>query len=203
MYCGVIGSRNSQPTGRPSPSTSSSRLARLAQARVHVARAVEVRVVDQALPADRRARLLEVDAHRDAEVVARARRPSRSGAARTRARRRRRGRCTGRRRRAGGRPRGRGRPTTSDGRAARPRRARRRAAARGTASAGVTQRHGLLDPLVADVVEVSWQRSSSQLSDSLRNWARRCGATAPGWGRRPAGDGGRSAAAAAAGRTPS
>ncbi len=43
-------------------------LARGAQARVDVAGAVEVRVVDQALPAGRRARLLEVHAHRHDEV---------------------------------------------------------------------------------------------------------------------------------------
>ena len=67
MYCGVIGSRNSQPTGRPSASTSSSSRARHPQARVDVAGAVEVRIVDQPLPAGRRPRLLEVDAHRDAQ----------------------------------------------------------------------------------------------------------------------------------------
>ena len=51
MYCGVIGSRNSQPTGRPRPSTSSSSSRARAQAGVHVAGAVQVGVVDQALPA--------------------------------------------------------------------------------------------------------------------------------------------------------
>ena len=40
-----------------------------AQAGVDVAGAVEVRVVDQSLPAGRGARLLEVDAHRDQQVV--------------------------------------------------------------------------------------------------------------------------------------
>src|SRR5829696_146928 len=40
---------------------------------VHVPRAVEVRIVDQPLPARRRPRLLEVDAHRDAEVAAQVR----------------------------------------------------------------------------------------------------------------------------------
>ncbi len=44
--------------------------ARGVKALVDVAAAVQVRVVDEALPADRRARLLEVDAHRHAEVVA-------------------------------------------------------------------------------------------------------------------------------------
>ena len=43
--------------------------ARLAQALVDRERAVQVRVVDQALPADRRARLLEVAAHHDQQVV--------------------------------------------------------------------------------------------------------------------------------------
>ena len=42
------------------------------QAGVDVAGAVEVRVVDEPLPADGRARLLEVDAHRDQQVVAEA-----------------------------------------------------------------------------------------------------------------------------------
>ena len=44
-------------------------LARGGDAGVDVARAVEVRVVDEALPAGRRARLLEVHAHRDVQVV--------------------------------------------------------------------------------------------------------------------------------------
>jgi hypothetical protein len=44
-------------------------LARHVEAGVDVPRPVEVRVVDHALPARRRARLLEVDAHRDAQVV--------------------------------------------------------------------------------------------------------------------------------------
>jgi hypothetical protein len=69
MYCGVIGSRNSQPIGEPRSSTSSSS-SRACAARVHVAGAVEVGIVDQPLPAGRRARLLEVDPHRDADVVA-------------------------------------------------------------------------------------------------------------------------------------
>jgi hypothetical protein len=42
---------------------------RQAQAGVDVAGLVEVRVVDHALPADRRPRLLEVDAHGDAQLV--------------------------------------------------------------------------------------------------------------------------------------
>ena len=44
-------------------------LARDAQALVDAVALVEVRVVDQALPADRGARLLEVDAHHDLERV--------------------------------------------------------------------------------------------------------------------------------------
>ena len=44
------------------------------QAGVDVARAVEVGVVDEPLPADGRARLLEVDPHRDQQVVAEVRR---------------------------------------------------------------------------------------------------------------------------------
>ncbi len=69
MYCGVIGSRNSQPTGEPEVEHVEQQLARDSQPGVHIARAVEVGIVDQALPADRRPRLLEVDAHRDHEVV--------------------------------------------------------------------------------------------------------------------------------------
>ena len=60
---------------------------------VHVARTVQLRVVDQALPAGGRARLLEVDAHRDAEVVAQVLSPARPAAGRSRSRPRDRGRC--------------------------------------------------------------------------------------------------------------
>ena len=71
MYCGTIGSSSSLAQGRPS-SLMSSRMRRASsQAGGDVARAVEVRVVDQALPADRRARLLEVGAHDDHELIAR------------------------------------------------------------------------------------------------------------------------------------
>ena len=70
MYCGVIGSRNSLPVGEPEREHLEQQPARHVEARVDVARAVEVRVVDHALPARRRARLLEVDAHREAQVVA-------------------------------------------------------------------------------------------------------------------------------------
>ena len=77
--------------------------ARHAQPGVDVARPVEVRVVDHPLPPDRRARLLEVHAHRDAAGRPRARRPSRAAGGRTPGRRRCRARCTGRRPRAAGR----------------------------------------------------------------------------------------------------
>ena len=69
MYCGVIGSRNSQPTGSPSRDHVEQQRAGGAQAGVHVAAAVQRRIVDQALPADRGARLLEVDPHDDQQVV--------------------------------------------------------------------------------------------------------------------------------------
>ena len=67
MYCGEIVSRNSLPAGTPSSLMSSSSCARDAQALVDAEALVEVRIVDEALPADRRARLLEVDAHHDLE----------------------------------------------------------------------------------------------------------------------------------------
>ena len=69
MYCGVIGSRNSQPTGSPRSTHLEQQLAGDAQAGVDVAGAVQVRVVDQALPAGRRPRLLEVDPHHDQQPV--------------------------------------------------------------------------------------------------------------------------------------
>ena len=69
MYCGVIGSRNSQPTGRPRLEHLEQQAAGPAQALVDVARAVEVRVVDHALPAGGGARLLEVDAHGHAQLA--------------------------------------------------------------------------------------------------------------------------------------
>ena len=78
MYCGVIGSRNSQPTGRPSVEHLEQQLAGDPQAGVDVAGAVEVRVVDQALPAGRRPRLLEVDPHHDQQPVAAAARRRRA-----------------------------------------------------------------------------------------------------------------------------
>ena len=72
MYCGVVMSRNSQPAGRPRSLMSSSSARASAQAVVDVEAAVEIGVVDQALPADGGARLLEIDAHDDLEPVAEA-----------------------------------------------------------------------------------------------------------------------------------
>jgi cobaltochelatase CobN len=69
MYCGEMRSRNSVPAGTPILVDLEEELARQAQALVHVEGLVEARVVDEALPAHRRARLLEVHAHHDGEVV--------------------------------------------------------------------------------------------------------------------------------------
>ena len=77
MNCGVIGSRNSQPAGTPSSARSQEQAARETQPAVDVKAPVEVRVVDESLPADGAARLLEVDAHDDQEVR---RQPSRGRA---------------------------------------------------------------------------------------------------------------------------
>ena len=103
MYCGVIGSRNSHADRQPEVEHLEQQRARHAQARVDVAGAVQVGVVDQALPAGRRARLLEVDAHRDQQVVAQLARALAPGRRRTRAPPPGRGRCTGRPRPAAGR----------------------------------------------------------------------------------------------------
>jgi hypothetical protein len=69
MYCGEITSRNSLPAGRPEAVDVDQQLARDAQALVDAEAFVQVRVVDQALPADRGARLLEVHAHHDFQRV--------------------------------------------------------------------------------------------------------------------------------------
>ena len=66
--CGEIGSRNSQPVGRPSAIDVQQQPARQAQPVVDGVAAVEVRVVDQPAPADGGARLLEVHAHDDAQI---------------------------------------------------------------------------------------------------------------------------------------
>src|SRR5947199_115311 len=55
--------------GQPEPRQIDEQLAGQAQPELHVVRAVEVGVVDEPLPADRRARLLEVDAPHDEELV--------------------------------------------------------------------------------------------------------------------------------------
>ncbi len=118
-------------------STSSSSVRARPQARVDVARAVEVRIVDQALPAGRRAGLLEVHAHRDAQVPAQ---PvataalSRLGV--LAASRRRRARCRARRPPAAGRPRRRGSRGPRRARAAARPRARPTAAAPRAATRG-------------------------------------------------------------------
>ena len=67
MYCGVIMSRNSQPGRQAEPVDVEQQAAREPQALVDVEAAVQVRIVDQPLPADRGARLLEVHAHDDLE----------------------------------------------------------------------------------------------------------------------------------------
>ena len=69
MYCGVVMSRNSAPAGRPRLFTRRQHVAREPQALVDAEAAVEIGVVDQPLPADRGARLLEIDAHHDFEPV--------------------------------------------------------------------------------------------------------------------------------------
>ena len=70
MYCGVIGSRNSLPVGSPSDEHLEQQPARHVEPGVDVARAVEMGIVDHPLPPGGRARLLEVDAHRQAQLVA-------------------------------------------------------------------------------------------------------------------------------------
>ena len=104
-------------------------------------------VVDQALPARRRARLLEVHPHGDAQLARPALGPARPAAGRTRAWPRSRARCTGRRPRAADRPRRRGWRGSARGPAARLRRARRtapapRAARAGTAAARAARSAG-------------------------------------------------------------
>ncbi len=69
MYCGVMVSRNSQPAGQAHLGEIQKQAARDRQPLVHLERAVEVRVVDEPLPPDGRAGLLEVDAHDDEQRV--------------------------------------------------------------------------------------------------------------------------------------
>ena len=68
MYCGEIMSRNSVPAGDAHLGEVEQEIARQAQAVVDLVGIVEVRIVDEALPADGGARLFEVDAHDDLEV---------------------------------------------------------------------------------------------------------------------------------------
>ena len=69
MYCGLVGSRNSQPTGRAEVDDVEQQCPGGAQAALDVEGAVHARIVDQALPADGGARLLEVHPHDDLEPV--------------------------------------------------------------------------------------------------------------------------------------
>ncbi len=69
IYCGVVMSRNSQPAGNSELVDPGQQMARDPQALVDVEAAVEIGIVDQALPADGGARLLEIDAHDDLEPV--------------------------------------------------------------------------------------------------------------------------------------
>ena len=71
-YWGLSRSRNSVPVGRPAARQLQQKAARSLQALVDRETAVEMRVVDVALPADGRARLLEIGPHDDQEVVAQA-----------------------------------------------------------------------------------------------------------------------------------
>ncbi len=77
MYCGEITSRYSTPAGRPSALMSQSRPRASLRPLLILNVPVEIRVVDEPFPADRRARLLEIHAHDDLERVAerRAQRP--------------------------------------------------------------------------------------------------------------------------------
>ena len=63
MYCGTIGSRNSVPAYTPHAADLEEQRAGSTQAGRDVEGIVEARIVDEALPSDGGARLLEVDAH--------------------------------------------------------------------------------------------------------------------------------------------
>ena len=158
MYCGVIGSRNSQPIGSPVSRIWSSSVARQPQAGVDVGGAVEVRVVDQALPADRGPRLLEVDPHHDQQVLAELARRLRRAVRRSRAPPRRRGRCMGRRRPSAGRRRRRARRRPRRGRG--PRRARARSPSGSSPSrlAGETS---------STILSIRWSRTRSSAAFSV------------------------------------
>ena len=68
-YCGVVISRNSQPAQTKVVDVAQ-QLAGEAQAVVDLEATVEVGVVDEALPADRRPRFFEIDAHDEFEPIA-------------------------------------------------------------------------------------------------------------------------------------
>ncbi len=68
MYCGLMGSRNSVPAGRPSAVTCCRKRRAARRPGGDVVAAVEPGIVDQALPAHRGARLLEVRPHHDQQV---------------------------------------------------------------------------------------------------------------------------------------
>ena len=74
MNCGVIGSRNSQPAGSPSSARSSSRPRARRSPSLIAKLPSRLRVVDQPLPADGGARLLEVDPHHEQRSSASSRR---------------------------------------------------------------------------------------------------------------------------------
>ena len=99
MCCGICVSRNSDAVGSPRSLTSSSSLPREPQPLVDVIALVEVGIVDQPLPADRRARLLEVAPHHDDQLIGVASRPAAPAARHTRAPRSYRESSRGRRRR--------------------------------------------------------------------------------------------------------
>ena len=81
-----FGSRNSQPDGQAEVDDVQQQPARGAQPAVHVVAAVQARVVDQALPADRGPRLLEVHPHHHAQLVGEVGGGRRPGGPRSRAR---------------------------------------------------------------------------------------------------------------------
>ena len=103
MYCGVIMSRNSVAGRQAEIVDGRQHVARHPQALVDVEAAVEIGIVDQALPADGGARLLEIDPHHDLELVGQVLAQRSPGARRSRARPRDRGSSRGRPRPAGGR----------------------------------------------------------------------------------------------------
>ena len=73
-YCGMMGSSASVPAGKPELRHVQQQLAREQNALLDVEGIVQIRIVDQPLPAHRGARLLEVHAHdeqqRGADLIA-------------------------------------------------------------------------------------------------------------------------------------